>query len=134
MKKGLKIFCCLAMLGFLALASGCDGRQQDKAARQTALNDNEIYFFYYDECPYCHKAMDYLKEHHKTLKISKQDIKTKQGMNLFEKCAQKFQLGNRVGTPLFCIGDTYVLGWSPENAALLDETVETFLKKNAPEK
>ena len=133
MKKGLKIFYCLAVLCGLAGMLGCDGSKKEEApASQTAvLQNNEIYFFYYDECPYCHDAIGYVKEKHPNLRMSMQDVKTKEGMALFEKCAEKFGLGNNVGTPLFCIGNTYVMGWSDQNAALFEEAIEPFLKYNA---
>ena len=133
MKKGLKIFYCLTVLCALIGVSGCDGNKKEgaSASQMVALQDNEIYFFYYDECPYCHDAIGYIKEKHPNLKMSMQDVKTKEGMALFEKCAEKFGLGDNVGTPLFCIGGTYIMGWSEQNAVLFEEAIEPFLKYSA---
>ena len=43
------------------------------------------------------------------------------GLELLIKAAQKFKLGNRVGTPLFVWKDQYLMGWSPQNEKLFNE-------------
>ena len=49
-----KIFYLFALV--LLFAGGCDARKENAPA----LADDKIYFFYYNECPYCHDAMDYM--------------------------------------------------------------------------
>lgn len=46
------------------------------------------------------------------------------GFELFKACGEKFRLGNSIGTPLFCMGDKYLIGWSENNARKFDEYVK----------
>ena len=55
-------------------------------------------------------------------------LQTKEGFELFVKCARKFNLGNQIGTPLFCMGENHLMGWSPESEKEFDEYVKPFIK------
>ena len=74
-------------------------------AEKSAIQSDKIYFFYSETCPHCHDAEAYL----------------------FVKCAEKFNLGQRIGTPLFCMGDNYLMGWAPEYENRFDAYARPFL-------
>ncbi len=45
------------------------------------------------------------------------------------KCARKFNLGDRIGTPLFCMGRKHLMGWAPQNERKFDMYVRPFVKE-----
>ena len=93
--------------------SGCGDNGKSKSVNETAVQSeiraDEIYFFYSNSCPHCHEALEYINGKYPDL-----------------KCAQKFKLGKRIGTPLFCMGDNYLMGWAPEYEAKFDSYVRPF--------
>ena len=92
------------------------------------IREDKIYFFFYDGCPYCHYAMEYINQKYPDLEMTKVDIYQKPGYKLFEACGQKFNL-KTIGTPLFCMGDKYIMGWSKSTEKKFDLYVRPFLKK-----
>lgn len=113
----------------LLLLCCCDNATSNK--QQTAtLQNNKIYFFYYNECPYCHHAMDYVNRKYPELNVTMVNIYHNGGYDLFTKCAAKFNLGRNIGTPLFCMGDNYLMGWSPASEKTFDTYVEEFLSNH----
>lgn len=97
-------------------------------AKEKNILKNKIYFFYQDGCYHCHDAIEYIESNYKDLPLIAINIADKSGYKLFIKCVEKFNLGNRVGTPLFWMNDNFVMGWSAENKALFDEYVKDFIK------
>ena len=79
------------------------------------LAGDKIYFFTHNGCPYCEAAEAYISQNMPEAAIETVSIDKPGGMFLFRKCVQKFKLGREVGTPLFCMGDDYLMGWSDEN-------------------
>lgn len=116
---------------FLLSAGGCgDGTGAGSAAVSGAapvLRDDKIYFFYYDECPYCHVAAHSIQSRYVGLPIELANIHKREGAVLFEACARKFGLGREVGTPLFCMGDKYIMGWPPGAEEMFDAYVKPFI-------
>ena len=98
-------------------------------SQEAKIKEDEIYFFFYDGCPYCHQAMGYINQKYPNLDMIKVDVYQAAGYRLFEACAEKFDLGEKAGTPLFCMGNHYVLGWSKNNEKKFDRFVQPFLKK-----
>lgn len=49
---------CLTLFAVVLLVCGC-GKKTETAA----LEDGKIYFFYYNECPYCHDAIEIGRAH-----------------------------------------------------------------------
>ena len=92
------------------------------------LSNDKIYFFYYDACPYCHQADEYIKKHYPTLKMEKIDVYARGGRAMLYKCAKKFDIEDSVGTPLFCMGNKYLLGWNEEVINDFNLYVREFLK------
>ena len=114
---------CLTLFAVVLLVCGCG-----KKIETAALEDGKIYFFYYNECPYCHDAIDYIDRQYPNLNMAMVNIHVGNGFELFKACGEKFRLGNSIGTPLFCMGDKYLMGWSENNARKFDEYVKPYLK------
>lgn len=107
----------LVVIGFIC---GCDNQPQ--------ISNDKIYFFFYDGCPYCHHAMEYINKKYPSLDITKVDVYQAEGYKLFETCGKKFKLES-MGTPLFCMGDKYIMGWSKNNERKFDRFVKPFIKE-----
>ena len=119
MKKLFSI-CAAALL----LLGACD-----KGSKQTEeIAPDKIYFFFSNTCPHCHDALNYLNQKYPNLEISMANVGNPEGFELFAKCARKFNLGNQIGTPLFCMGENHLMGWSPESEKEFDEYVKAFIK------
>lgn len=113
----------------LALAvvfiGGCDNQKNPAEAQ---ISPDKIYFFFSNGCPHCHDALAFINQKYPDLKVSMVNVGNNEGYELFVKCAAKFKLGRYIGTPLFCMGDKYLMGWSPESEILFDEYVQPFIK------
>lgn len=108
-----KLFC-LLFGGMLAL-SGCEKKSQP--------DPDKIYLFYSQQCPHCHDAMEYIAQNHSGLAIEYMDIaNTKERRMLFE-FAEKFKIGDRIGTPFFVMYGNPMMGWSPRKAEQFDRYV-----------
>ena len=116
MKKFLYLF----IVAFLTIVG--------QAKAEDEISADKIYFFTYKGCPYCQMADDHINKKHTNLKIEKIDIYKPGGMYLFKKCAEKFNLGRNIGTPLFCMGNDYIMGWSEDNQKRFDELSIHFKK------
>ncbi len=99
------------------------------SANAKDLDEAKIYHFYQPMCPHCHEAIDYINVAYPDVKMELVDITTGgENYNLFIKCAKKFNLGREIGTPLFCMGGHYIMGWSEEQKKQFDEYVKEFKK------
>lgn len=117
----------LVLTAVFSLLTACKDHGQAAAATEE-ISPNKIYLFYSNSCPHCHDAMEYLDRNYPDLKISLINVANRQGYEMLIKCAQKFNLGRQIGTPLFCMGNDYLMGWSPETANRFDALVKPFLK------
>lgn len=114
----------ISIMGIILCACNDSPPRQDND-----LSANKIYHFYQPTCSHCHEAIQYINSKYPNLKMEIINISAdKQGYELFIKCAQKFNLGNQIGTPLFCIGDNYIMGWSPASQSQFDEYAQPFLQ------
>ena len=114
------------MLGIVFL-SGCGEKEV-----QTTANDypkEVISFFYSNTCPHCHEALKYVNANYPDLRMNMVNVATKQGQKKLMECARKFKLGNRIGTPLFCMGGNYIMGWTESYGARFDEYIKPFLSE-----
>ena len=116
------------ILSLIAAFSFLTACQDSSHITTEEISPNKMYLFYSNSCPHCHSALDYINQNHPDAKITMVNIANRQGYDLFLKCAQKFNLGKRIGTPLFCLGDNYMMGWSSENAKVFDNMVHQFNK------
>ncbi len=98
------------------------------ATADDELAADKIYFFTHNGCPYCETAEEYIAQNMADAAIETVSIDKPGGMFLFRKCVQKFKLGREVGTPLFCMGDDYLMGWSEENQKRFAELRKKFGK------
>lgn len=99
-----------------------------QAMAEDELARDKIYFFTHNGCPYCEMAEEYIANNMQNTAIELVSIDKPGGMYLFSKCVQKFKLGREVGTPLFCMGDDYLMGWSEENQRKFVEMSKKFSK------
>lgn len=118
MKKIVFYLCCVLFVFLVA----CTKKTED-------LDDSKIYFFYQVSCPHCHDAAEDIKEKYPDLKMVSKDIKYPGNFNLFQKAVKKYNIGDTAGTPLICLGDKYIMGWSDRNKVLFDKYVESYLEK-----
>ena len=70
-----------------------------------------------------------LVEKYPDLDITQIDVASKEGSEMLLKCAKKFDLGNNIGVPLFCLGDKHIMGWSSSYRIKFDAYIRPFLKK-----
>lgn len=118
-----KIFCLFFTALLFLTACG------ESAQTKSQIDEAKIYLFYSNSCSHCHDAMAYINQKYPDLEMVKVNIATPSGYELLFKCAEKFKLGSRVGTPLFCMGNRYIMGWAPEYQAKFDAYVKPYLKK-----
>ena len=94
------------------------------------LSDKEIYIFTQATCSHCWDAEDFLRDYYPDLKIQKKDIANTQNRRLFFACGAKFGLDkSKMGTPLFCMGDRYIMGWGRAERKQFEEYVKDYLSQ-----
>ena len=129
-----KLVCLLTAMVFGLCA--CGDKDTQKTAEEfpsmertidTNISNDVIYFFFAESCPHCHDALAYINRKYSALNMILVDVAKPKGYDLFVKCAQKFNLGNRIGTPLFCMGGNYLMGWAPEYEAKFDEYAKPYV-------
>ncbi len=119
--KKLPIF--LAFAAFF-ITSGCDNTPKEL----TEIVPDKAYMFYSNGCPHCHDAQTFLNKKYPDLNIIKLNVATPQGQQLLRQCAKKFKIKQGLGVPLFCIGDNYIMGWSPRYEQKFQNYIKPFLK------
>ena len=107
------------VLVFCLLLAGCGNKEPQ-----------QVEFFTHEGCPYCSKALKYIQINYPQLPLKVMEISTPGNMHRFVLCAEKFKLNKKkLGTPLICMKDHYIMGWSAENRLLFDEYVKRYLPK-----
>ena len=123
MKNISKFF--VAGISCIALLTACSKDDANK------LDPNKIYFFYQSTCPHCHHALEYINRSAPDVSLEMVSIDGP-GRDLFLQCVEKFDLPrNAIGTPLICMGDNYLMGWSPEYEIKFDEYIAPYRIKAA---
>ena len=93
-------------------------------------NAQTIEFYTHDGCPYCAKALKYIQINYPKLPIKVYEIDKPMNLRLFVECADKFKLDKKkLGTPLICMKEHYLMGWSSENQKLFNEYVKAYLPR-----
>ena len=124
MKKIILVF--VAVFTVLVWGFG----HKTSAKSDEVISDNEIYVFIQKGCSHCLAAEKYLKEKQPDLKVQLKDIAEPENLKLFFACGSKFKLNKAtMGTPLFCMGKNYILGWSFEEQQKFETYVQDFLQK-----
>ena len=91
------------------------------------ISGNEVYFFYQKTCPHCHHAAQYINTKYPGLKMINLDVQNRNNYNLFLKCVEKFKIDqSTLGTPLICMGNHYIMGWSEADSKRFDAYVQRF--------
>ena len=111
----------ITLVASLFLITGCNDSNAE-------INKNKAYLFYSQTCPHCHEAREYIAKKYPNLNITQIDIASKDGTEMLFKCAKKFNLGNNIGVPLFCLGDKYIMGWSDTYRIKFDAYIRPFIK------
>lgn len=124
MKKLLLILCSVCLI-----FTACEKQNEAAAETETDIDSQKIYFFFSESCPHCHEARRYIKRKHPRLPITIVNVAQPGGYRLFVKCARKFKLGRNIGTPLFCMGSEYLMGWTPQYESVFDRYAEPFYDK-----
>lgn len=107
---------------------GADGLEN--ASLDELIDAKKIYVFIQKGCPHCWAAEKYLKEKHPNLDLEMKDIAVSENRKLFAACGAKFKLNKyTMGTPLFCMGDNYILGWDTEAEGQFETYLKDFLSK-----
>ena len=119
MKKLFLAFLCA--FSFLAIAA-CSKSADNE------LSKDKIYFFYQTTCPHCHDAAGYIKKNYPSLKITALDIKLPGNLKLFETAIKKYDITGPAGTPLFIMGDHYLMGWAEAEQMKFDLYVKPYLE------
>ena len=126
MKNLLKLFT-VVLTTCMLFACDDDMSQNPDSVITQNISSNHIYFFYQTSCPHCHYAADYISKKYPDLKMINLDVRQQGNFNLFLKCAGKFKLDqNELGTPLICMGDHYIMGWSDTDKVKFDSYVQKF--------
>ncbi len=113
------------LLSACLLAAGCG----QNTAEKEVCDGQKIYFFYQTACPHCHDAAKYIKNKYPHLAIEAIDVNKDNNMALLQKAAKKYEITERMGTPLICFGDNHIMGWSEQNKRLFDMFVQPFLQQ-----
>lgn len=91
----------------------------------------QVEFFTHDGCPYCEKALKYIRINYPKLPMEILEISRPNNMQKFIKRAMKYRLNTqKLGTPLICLGDNYIMGWSPAEQKKFNEYVKPFVEAN----
>lgn len=124
MRKIWFVFFVIAVICFW----GCSNKAP--ANVDELISKKEIYVFIQRGCRHCLAAEKYLEETYPNLKVNLKDIAKEENRTLFFACGAKFGLSKfAMGTPLFCMGDHYIMGWGPEEQIKFDTYVKNFLPK-----
>ena len=99
------------------------------AVEAVEIREDEIYFFTQATCPHCQAASLYLKGKYPDLDIKEREISNPTYQLEFWACGKKFGLSKwRMGTPLFCMGSHYIMGWSDESIKEFEQYLKEFQK------
>lgn len=95
------------------------------------LETGQIYLFYRNGCPYCEAAENFIAANYPDLPLRKINVAAIHGRRLYFRCVEKFNINReRLGTPLICTDNNYILGWSEQAAYQFDRSVRPYLRYN----
>lgn len=113
MKKifGAVLFVAMLMLG------GCNEEK----------NSNQVYMFSQPGCGHCEHAQAYIARYYKGYNIKEVNIREGNNMAYLMRYAQKFNIPTQtLGTPLFVMGENYVMGWGTEQQKQFNRYIKDF--------
>lgn len=99
-----------------------------QAVPVSEIRDDEIYIFVQQGCRHCMAAENFLKDKYPNLNVQLRDISEERHRKIFFGCGAKFGLSKlKMGTPLFCMGQHYILGWDQMAEKQFESYVKDFL-------
>lgn len=120
----MKNFKKILLVALIAVTAACSNDTK-------TLKDNEIYLFYQNSCSHCHDAFQFFDSQMPDVKMNRVNVGSREGWELLLKCADKFNLDkSRLGTPLICMGDVYIIGWGADKQRQFLTQYKRFQKKN----
>lgn len=120
----MKCFKKILLVALVAVTAACSNDAN-------VIKDNEIYLFYQNSCPHCHDAFQFFDSQMPDVKMNRVNVANREGWDLLLKCADKFNLDkNRLGTPLICMGNHYILGWGTDKQRQFLTYYKRFQKDN----
>lgn len=130
-------YICFIFLSCFVLIGCEDKKEHENEGRPFVVSDeisnDRIYFFTKDMCPYCNHAAAFIQMHYPDLKVEFKNIDEKENWELMLECVKKFNINQRqIGTPLICMGENFILGWSSQNEEKFSAYVIPFLKTKQP--
>ncbi len=132
MKKLKYIFAFLLLFVFISLVNA--DSLYDKVVDITGIKAEDkvdIYFFYSDTCPHCHKEMEYLKEindgkYKNKINITYYEISEDGVIDMLGKVKNIFSVKSN-GVPFTIVEDEYLLGFSDSLSSRLDYMIDSHL-------
>lgn len=126
MKSAFKFL--LTGVACIGLVGACSQENANK------LDPNKVYFFYQSTCPHCHHALEYINRSAPDVSLEMISIDGP-GRDLFIQCVEKFDLPrDAIGTPLICMGDNYLMGWSPVYEVKFEEYIAPYRTSDEAQK
>lgn len=96
--------------------------------KDVAANNQKEVVIFSQPCHFCEALKqdlsDSLIEKYSDIKFTVLDIQDSKNRHLLNKYAQEYELHGDIGLPLIFIGKNYLMGWSEENKAKLEEDIE----------
>lgn len=82
-------------------------------------------------CYYCDQFKDYMRKtamiKYKDVEFTVLDIREKKNLDKLMEFAKKYDLPqNSIGLPLIFVGDSYIMGWSPEQEKIFTGYVDAL--------
>lgn len=118
----------IALYGFMAFTGNKSGEVVKNGVKTDA-----VYYFYHDNCGYCHKAMNFINREIKPKYLNKNvvevNIGVKENLDLLMKYAKAYGIEvSQLGTPAIFIGNKHFIGYSSDETTgkLLDKTIDAF--------
>ena len=139
MKKLKYIFAFLLLFVFIPFVKA-ENNLYDKVVEVTKVKTEDkvdIYFFYSDTCPHCHKEMEYLKEinddkYKNKINIIYYEVSSDGVIDMLGKVKDIFSVKSN-GVPFTVVEDEYLLGFSDSLSSRLDYMIDSHLDSNTSE-
>ena len=96
-----------------------------------------IYLFYSDTCPHCHKEMEYLEElknSNKNINVYTYEVTKNSDNKVLMKTVKSLYNVNGTGVPFTVIGEDYIYGFSDTHKKDLENIIDKYLNDVEEEK
>ena len=120
----------IILLLFASVLVACSTHAEDGTVVNVTelIPDDQVFIFTLNGCPHCEEAKNYIKKKYPNLRVRYREISNAENRKYFYACGFKFGLNTkRLGAPLFCLGEHYILGWDDSDESRFDKYIEPFL-------